>query len=202
MDIEEQIAIALYRFGHYGNGSSTMKVALQFGVGYGTVRLVTNCVLASACSEPFRKSTLQWTSDAGKEDAKAWVESNSCPAWRNGWCMVDGTLIPLFRRPSFFGNVWFDRKSNYSLNLQVRLHVLTENHYLTNISCRLSQHLIFESSILGLDCLVVSMMQVLGSRPGFHKNGRFYSEMMNGFGLTLRIHYKIGVRLHIRSMSC
>jgi hypothetical protein len=33
--------------------------------------------------------------------------------------MVDGTLIPLFQQPVFFGNVWFDRKSNYSLNLQV-----------------------------------------------------------------------------------
>ena len=119
MDIEEQVVIALYRFGHYGNAASNMKVALQFGVGYGTVRLATNRVLAAACSESFWKSALQWTSDEDKVVAKAWVEANSCPAWRDGWCMVDGTLIPLFQWPAFFGNVWFDRKSNYSLNLQV-----------------------------------------------------------------------------------
>jgi len=55
-----------------------------------------------------------------KAEAKDWVEKQSCPAWRNGWLMVDGTLVPLFRRPGYFGNVFFDRKSNYSLNVQVR----------------------------------------------------------------------------------
>lgn len=54
-----------------------------------------------------------------KSEAKEWVEDKSCPAWRNGWLMVDGTLVPLFRRPGYFGNVFFDRKSNYSLNVQV-----------------------------------------------------------------------------------
>jgi len=33
MPVEEQVAIALYRFGHYGNSASTMKIALHFGVG-------------------------------------------------------------------------------------------------------------------------------------------------------------------------
>lgn len=35
--VEEQLAIALFRFRHYGNAASTMKVALWAGVGYGTV---------------------------------------------------------------------------------------------------------------------------------------------------------------------
>ena len=34
--------------------------------------------------------------------------------------MVDGTIVPLFMRPGLYGNVWFDRKSNYSMNVQVR----------------------------------------------------------------------------------
>ncbi|KAF8233747.1 hypothetical protein L208DRAFT_1265343, partial [Tricholoma matsutake] len=51
--------------------------------------------------------------------AKEWVESMLCPAWWNGWLMVDGTLVPLFWWPSWFGNIWFDRKSNYSLNVQL-----------------------------------------------------------------------------------
>ncbi|KIY53655.1 hypothetical protein FISHEDRAFT_68686, partial [Fistulina hepatica ATCC 64428] len=76
--------------------TSTRKVALQFGISYGT-----------------------WSNAHAKERAKEWVESVSCPAWRDGWCMVDGTLVPLFRRPSFYGNTWFDRKSNYSLNVQL-----------------------------------------------------------------------------------
>ncbi|KDR81304.1 hypothetical protein GALMADRAFT_60427 [Galerina marginata CBS 339.88] len=119
MPVDEQVAIALYRFGHYGNAASIMKVALQFGVGFGTVHLVTTRVLKACCSERFRSSSVQWASERIKAEAKDWVEKNSCPAWRNGWLMVDGTLVPLFRRPGYFGNVFFDRKSNYSLNVQL-----------------------------------------------------------------------------------
>ncbi|KAF8816582.1 hypothetical protein BYT27DRAFT_7220665 [Phlegmacium glaucopus] len=75
MPVAEQVMIALYRFGHYGNAASAMKVALHFGIGFGTVHLVTT----------------------RKEKAKAWVEEKSLPAWRDGWLMVDGTLVPLFR---------------------------------------------------------------------------------------------------------
>jgi hypothetical protein len=37
MPVEEQLAIALYRFGHYGNAAGQMKTALWAGVGYHTV---------------------------------------------------------------------------------------------------------------------------------------------------------------------
>lgn len=122
LPVAEQLVIALYRFGHYGNAASTMKVALQFGVGYGMVHLATARVIKACCSEHFRSSSLQWPDDAEKEHAKEWVEEASgCPAWRDGWLMVDGTLVPLFRRPGWFGNVWYDRKSNYSLNVQVNV---------------------------------------------------------------------------------
>ncbi|KAE9396664.1 hypothetical protein BT96DRAFT_958144 [Gymnopus androsaceus JB14] len=45
-----------------------------------------------------------------KEEAKKWVERHSCKAWRNGWCFVDGTLIPLYTQPLL---CW------YSLNIQI-----------------------------------------------------------------------------------
>jgi hypothetical protein len=53
MPVDEQLAIALYQFGHYGNAASTMKVALWSGVGFGTVSLVTNHVIKALCSERF-----------------------------------------------------------------------------------------------------------------------------------------------------
>lgn len=123
MPVAEQVAIALYCFGHYGNAASQMKVALWAGVGYGTVSLVTSQVMAATCSRHFRHSSLKWTNDKAKETAKAWVESISCPTWHNGWLMVDGSLVPLFLHPAFFGNTWFDQKSNYSLNVQVCVKV-------------------------------------------------------------------------------
>ncbi|KIK17976.1 hypothetical protein PISMIDRAFT_30623 [Pisolithus microcarpus 441] len=33
--------------------------------------------------------------------------------------MVDGTLVPLYACPAFFGNSWYDHKSNYSLNVLI-----------------------------------------------------------------------------------
>lgn len=119
LSVAAQLAIALYRFGHYGNAISTTMVALWAGIGYGTVRLVTNRVMTAICRPAFRNAALYWPSEEEKEEAKQWVEDNSCPAWRNGWVMVDGSLVPLYSRPGHFGNSFYDRKSNYSLNVQV-----------------------------------------------------------------------------------
>jgi hypothetical protein len=99
-----------------------MKVALWAGLGFGTVPLVINSILYAVCSDRFRKSALQWPSDEAKTTAKQWVAEASCPKWGDGWLMVDGTLVPLHLRPSFFGNAFFDCKSNYLMNVQV-LHI-------------------------------------------------------------------------------
>ena len=77
--------------------------------------------MRAVCGERFHHSALYWPDDTAKEIAKAWVEENSCPAWQDGWLMVDGTLVPLSVRPGYYGNTFFDRKSNYSLNIQVWL---------------------------------------------------------------------------------
>ena len=118
--VERQLAVTLFRFGHFGNAASMMKVALWAGVGYGTVRLYTTRVMAAICSKNFRRAALRWPDEVTKENAKCWVEEASCPAWRDGWLMVDGTLVPLFQRPAFYGNSWFDRKQKYSMNVQVQ----------------------------------------------------------------------------------
>ncbi|KAF8576065.1 hypothetical protein K439DRAFT_1649384 [Ramaria rubella] len=113
-----QLAVALYCFGHFGNAASLQKVGLWAGWGYRTVDLCTKRIMTAVCHEPFRRIVMQWPNEEVKENAKAWVEKQSCPRWRDRWCMVDGTLVPLFARPGFFGNSWYDRKSNYSLNVQ------------------------------------------------------------------------------------
>ncbi|KAJ7584581.1 hypothetical protein C8J56DRAFT_789714 [Mycena floridula] len=57
--------------------------------------------------------------DKEKEEAKKWVEDHSCAGWCNGWCFVDGTLVPLYAKPNWYGESYFDRKCRYSLNIQV-----------------------------------------------------------------------------------
>ena len=170
MPIDQQLAIAHYHFGHYGNTASTMKVALWAGAGCGTVWLVTNRVLKVLCSERFCKSAFRWTSEEAKETAKTWTGGMSCPAWHIGWLMVDGTLVPLFKHPTFYGNTWFDHKSNYSMNVQVNFKKF--------IAGRLSQlrldtdcqHQTFKSLIIVLDFLVVNMIPQHGKKPILHKN--------------------------------
>lgn len=43
--VEIQLAVALYRFGTYGNGASVAQVAKKFGIGAGTTELYTNRVI-------------------------------------------------------------------------------------------------------------------------------------------------------------
>ena len=199
--VEKQLAIALYRFGHYGNAISTSMVGLWAGIGFGTVRLVTNRVLTAICREEFRRAVIYWPTGADREEAKQWVEDNSCPAWRNGWAMVDGTLIPLYARPGYFGNTWYDRKNNYSLNLQVHFILYgLKNILIIFFINRLSQPLIYGSLITLLVCLAASMMPLPLLKPELHKNIRYSLLMMNGFLPILHILSKTGVKLLIRSM--
>ncbi|KAJ7700368.1 hypothetical protein B0H17DRAFT_872917, partial [Mycena rosella] len=118
MPVEEQLAILLWRFGHSGNAAGLQKVANWAGVGKGTIMLVTRRVLTAILRPDFMAEVVRMPTSSEKEKAKAWVQAHSCKAWRNGWCMVDGTLIVLFDRPFWFGESYFDRKCNYSLNIQ------------------------------------------------------------------------------------
>ena len=83
----------------------------------GTVFNATRRVITAFLA--LHDTAIRWPTEREKEAAKAWVEARSCRAWRGGFCMVDGTLIPLFEKPGFHGEDYFDRKSNYSLNVQV-----------------------------------------------------------------------------------
>ncbi|KAF8197180.1 hypothetical protein K438DRAFT_1967427 [Mycena galopus ATCC 62051] len=119
MPVEDQLAIALFRFGHSGNAAGLQKVANWAGVGKGTITLVTRRVMTAVLRPDFMSEAVRMPTAVEKEDTKAWVEAHSCKGWCNGWCMVDGTLVPLFDRPFWFGESYFDRKCNYSLNIQV-----------------------------------------------------------------------------------
>ena len=120
--VEIQLAIAMYHFGHDGNAASVEGVAQWAGVSAGMVVKSTRRVIIAFLS--LHDTVIRWPSEAEKEDASDWVESVSCPAWRAGLCMVDGTLIPLFEKPGHHGEAYFDRKSNYSMNVQVWKYIL------------------------------------------------------------------------------
>ena len=116
--VQVQLAVALYWFGHNGNAASVGGVAQWGGISEGAVVKYTHHVIIAFLT--LHDITIRWPSEEDKEVAKEWVEWASCAAWHEGYCMVDGTLIPLFEKPSHHGEAYFDRKSNYSLNVQVR----------------------------------------------------------------------------------
>lgn len=107
--IEVQLAVALFRFGHNGNAASVSAVAQWAGLSEGVVVKYTRHVIITFLA--LHNLTVRWPSDDDKEDAKEWVESVSCVAWQDGYCMVDGTLIPLFEKPGYHGEAYFDRKA-------------------------------------------------------------------------------------------
>ncbi|KDQ49002.1 hypothetical protein JAAARDRAFT_85719, partial [Jaapia argillacea MUCL 33604] len=116
MSVDKQLAIALYRFGHFGNAASVESVAQWAGTSAGMVVNATRRVMSAFLA--LHDDVIHWPSAAAKEAAKEWVEAASCAAWRDGYCFVDGTLVPLAEKPGFHGEAYFDRKSNYSLNVQ------------------------------------------------------------------------------------
>src|SRR6266446_1212972 len=87
---------------------------------------------------PLHDCAVCWPTEDEKWEASNWVKSVSCEAWCPGFAMVDGMLIPLHTKPSHYGNQFFDRKSQYSLNVQVHYpfsimwtHMLTHSYSLS-----------------------------------------------------------------------
>ncbi|KAE9397026.1 hypothetical protein BT96DRAFT_823907 [Gymnopus androsaceus JB14] len=117
--VEEQLAVVLYHFGHDGNAAALQDVSNWAGIGKGTVLLYTKWILTAVLCLEFMQKVVQLPTAEEKEEAKQWVEDHSCRAWCDGWCFVDGTLIPLYTRPYWYGESYFDRKCCYSLNVQV-----------------------------------------------------------------------------------
>ncbi|KAF8056603.1 hypothetical protein FPV67DRAFT_643871 [Lyophyllum atratum] len=99
MPVEDQLAITLYRFGHFGNAAGLDSVARWSGYAKGTVSLATRRVMTAILRKDFMDTAVQPPTQEEKERAKRWVERTSCKAWRDGWCMVDGTLVTLYDRP-------------------------------------------------------------------------------------------------------
>lgn len=119
LPVETQLAIALYHFGHDGNAASLQDVANWAGVGKGTVLLCTRHVLTAVSRPSFMDEAVRLPTRAEKRRAKRWVKKHGCRAWKGGWCLIDGTIVPLYHRPYWYSESYFDRKCNYSFNIQV-----------------------------------------------------------------------------------
>ncbi|KAF9218407.1 hypothetical protein BS17DRAFT_798596 [Gyrodon lividus] len=95
-----QLAIFLFCAGHYGNAASPdVMVAI----------LDQHDLFVNIPSEDSKDM----------EKACRLTKSKTCPAWQNRVFAADGSVIPLFVKPSIYGETFYDWKSQYSLNCQV-----------------------------------------------------------------------------------
>jgi len=119
LPVDQQLAIFLNRIGHYGNGVTPDDIALWGGVSVGTVFNCMHRVMVAILSLHDEFIYIPLAQSDQMRRAQTYAEARTCSAWRNGVFAADGTAIPLFAKPGLFGETFFDRKSNYSLNCQV-----------------------------------------------------------------------------------
>jgi hypothetical protein len=117
LPIPIQLAIFLVHVGHYGNASSPEYVAQWAGVSSRTVINVTyRCLVAFLA---LHDEAVMIPPEEEKHRAKDYVEGTTCPEWRNGFMVADGTKFQLFQKPGLHGEAWFDKNKDYSINCQV-----------------------------------------------------------------------------------
>ena len=120
-----QLAIFLNHAGHYGNAISLEDVAQWAGVSVGTVVNCTHQVMGAILAHHDHFVGFPALDPQHAEDARHFVGSQTCPEWQNGIFAVDGSTIDLYAKPGFHGEVFFDRKSKYSVGCQVSLQAFS-----------------------------------------------------------------------------
>jgi len=112
LSLEIQLAIALYRFGHYGNASRVEAVAYQFGASAGLVMKCTKRVIRKI--NRLAPTNIRWPSAQRRAQRAEWARSSY--GFDNCIGATDGTTFPLAYQPALHPWTYYDRKGRYSLN--------------------------------------------------------------------------------------
>ena len=97
--MDKELLIALRRF---STGKKIHSLAMWAGIRYGTVDKITQRVFMAIHSSRLKEMYIGWPVDQERKKAQKWAETQACYAWREGWCMVDGMLIPLYSKPRYY----------------------------------------------------------------------------------------------------
>ncbi|KNE99730.1 hypothetical protein PSTG_07018 [Puccinia striiformis f. sp. tritici PST-78] len=114
LPIPHQLALTLERLGSNGNGASVGRFSRNLSVGRGTVIKVSRRVIEAINS--LSVDHIVWPSQARRQEISAVLREEGFEG-----CVgfVDGTTIPLHQRPGLDGEVYWNRKKQYSINVQV-----------------------------------------------------------------------------------
>ncbi|EMD30631.1 hypothetical protein CERSUDRAFT_27895, partial [Gelatoporia subvermispora B] len=113
-EVRVQLAVFLYRLGHYGNAASVSSIADWAGIADGSVINFSNRVAWALLG--LHDKYVTWPTAAQIESARSMAVTRSgCEAWSGGYLAVDGTAIKLYQKPGLFGESWFNRSSDYAV---------------------------------------------------------------------------------------
>ncbi|KAL3685950.1 hypothetical protein R1sor_003972 [Riccia sorocarpa] len=109
-----QLAVGLDRLGHEGNGACIDRSMELWGISHGSLVNFTRRVLIAI--EDMLRRELQWPTPQERQRISEAFTEKGFPGCVG---LIDGTLVELVQRPHFDGETYYDRKSNYSLNVQI-----------------------------------------------------------------------------------
>ncbi|EFP76176.2 uncharacterized protein PGTG_02617 [Puccinia graminis f. sp. tritici CRL 75-36-700-3] len=112
--IPHQLALTLERLGSNGNGSSVVCLSRNLSVAHGTVIKITRRVTEALTS--LEEQYIKWLNQQRRQEISSVMKNegfDGCVGF------VDGTTIPLFQWPGFNGEVFWDHKKRYSINVQI-----------------------------------------------------------------------------------
>src|SRR6266481_2439229 len=190
----QQLAIFLTHIGHYGNSASPEDLAQWAGGSTGWIEKCTNRVMVAMLA--LHDVGIHLPTADEKEDVKAWVEGETCPEWRDGFLLVDGTKFPVFQRPGLHGDAWFDKNKDYSLDCQV-CSTFTRRIFFTyqhDSWSRFRTHLSLPITLL----VTLAAFTTLGRSwvLAHSRNMTPYSLLESGCGLIQPTHPRCGVSPH------
>ncbi|KAA1104941.1 hypothetical protein PGTUg99_001894 [Puccinia graminis f. sp. tritici] len=114
LPIAHQLALTLERLGSNGNATSVGRFSRNLNVGCGTVIKATRWVIEVLVS--LGRQYVMWPNSTRRAEISEVMKNEGFVG-----CVrfVDGTTIPLFQRPGYDGEVFYDRKRRYSINAQI-----------------------------------------------------------------------------------
>ena len=111
----KQLLLVLNRLGCNGNGASMKRHAIWHGVSYGTVEKYTERVIAALLRH--EREYISWPDVYERKVISRCLARDF--GLKGAVGMIDGTQIHFFQRPGVDGEVYWTRKSQYSINLQI-----------------------------------------------------------------------------------
>ncbi|MBW0471447.1 hypothetical protein O181_011162 [Austropuccinia psidii MF-1] len=113
LDVCLQLALTLEQLGFNGNGASLGWIARSYGISQGAVVSSSQKVIEVIFA--LQPQLVRWPKEAGQIEIGTGMGLEGFPG-----CIgfLDGKTIPLLQTPGLDGEVYYDHKKRYSLNVQ------------------------------------------------------------------------------------